>query len=118
MLLNIEVVESRIKTGTIDNIPAYLMKAFKDNFIPIQTKHDKQKALKAEQKQIASEQAEQKKQQIKDLEKQFNQKKAAKVHEHINGLEERQLSNLKQQFLESMKQKPVLNPEVSGLIVK
>lgn len=57
---NIAIVEEKVKKGKIANITAYLLKAFHDDYRPIETEYDREKkaAEEAKQKQFLEEQQE------------------------------------------------------------
>jgi hypothetical protein len=82
LLANLEIVDEKIKKGEIQNIPAYLLKAFQNDFRPAEneyTKEQKEKVLTEQQAKLAEIKAQQEQERLKIEFWQLRQQEVEKV---------------------------------------
>ena len=99
---NITIVEEQAKKGNIKDITAYLLKAFSDDFRPIETEHDRLTKQKTIEKEAENKEKEKKKAALKELKQEYYTEKKEKITQVLQDLSDNELQNQKQAFIDSM----------------
>ncbi len=86
LLVNLEIVEEKIKKGEIQNIPAYLLKAFQSDFRMAETQYTKEQKEKALQQQQIKEDKRKAKQQQQQTKEEFRALRQSEIEQVLSGL--------------------------------
>jgi len=105
---NIAIVEEKVKKGKIANITAYLLKAFHDDYRPIETEYDREKkaAEEVKQKQFLEEQQEQLKKE--GLRVQYEEDLSDQISHLLESLSSEEITSLKDQFVVQKGDNPLM----------
>lgn len=96
---NIKIVEEKVKTGKIRNVTAYLLKAFADDFRPLETEYDRNlKARVIANNKITKEKAKKDKEQ-QQLKNEFYNNRKLKLEELLNTFPKTKLEEEKNEFI-------------------
>ena len=99
LLANIAVVEEKLKKGeTINNVPAYLMKAFEVDFTPKETAYDKLQQQKSEEERLEGEKSKKQKLEMAVQMANFKQEKSARLKSLKDKFTEEEFDDLKAEF--------------------
>lgn len=99
---NITIVEEQAKKGNIENITAYLLKAFENDYRPNETEFSKQKSLEQEEQQAEEAKIAEQLAKEKALQEQFNKWKMETVLARVEGLTSIQQEIFKNEFLQEI----------------
>jgi hypothetical protein len=101
LLANLNIVEEQIKKGEVQNVSAYLMKAFSNDFRVQETEHTKQLQQGMQQRKAEQEQQHKAEQAEKDLKEQFYKERKKQVEEYLKTLSQNDLQTLQNEFIQT-----------------
>ena len=96
---NIAIVEEQVKKGKVSNMTAYLLKAFQDDYRPIETELDKQKQVEEAAKQQRKAEAKKAEEYQARLKNQFEQEKEQLLQELLAQFPEEKTQQLQSEFI-------------------
>lgn len=102
---NISIVEDQAKKGKVSNLTAYLLKAFQDDYRPVETEFEKKQKEEEKEKIELRVKAAVEDQKTKEKERELRKQYEAELNEQItqllDSLSPDKISNLKEQFIAS-----------------
>lgn len=99
---NIAIVEGQAKKGKIQNISAYLLKAFKDDYRNTETEYTKQQKILSESKAKQQKEEQAAEQRREELEKHLYEEKNAKIEVILNNMTDSEKAALQAEFETNM----------------